>query len=77
RGLKIRWALGGKENKFRLFKRLDTSGRLLGVYLTGSAWGHGVGMCQVGAFGMATKGYSYTDILKHYYTGVKIEQIRK
>jgi len=77
RGLKIRWTLGGKENKFRLFKRLDKDGNLLGVYLTGSAWGHGVGMCQVGAFGMATKGYSYTDILKHYYTGVEIEQIGK
>ncbi len=77
RGLKIRWTLGGKENKFRLFKRVDKDGNLLGVYLTGSAWGHGVGMCQVGAFGMATKGYSYTDILKHYYTGVEIEQIRE
>ncbi len=77
RGLKIRWILGGKENKFRLFKRVNAGGKLLGVYLTGSAWGHGVGMCQVGAFGMATKGHTYTDILKHYYTGVKIEQIKE
>ncbi len=76
RGLKIRWTLGGKENKFRLFKRVDNNGNLLGVYLSGSAWGHGVGMCQVGAFGMATKGHTYTDILKHYYTGVEIEKIR-
>ncbi|NOZ13931.1 MAG: SpoIID/LytB domain-containing protein [Acidobacteria bacterium] len=77
RGLKIRWALGGKENKFKLFKRVSPDGKLLGVYLSGSAWGHGVGMCQVGAFGMATKGYTYIDILKHYYTGVEIEQIKE
>ncbi len=77
RGLKIRWALGGKENKFKLFKRMSRDGKLLGVYLSGSAWGHGVGMCQVGAFGMATKGYTYIDILKHYYTGVELEQIKE
>lgn len=35
--------------------------------------GHGVGMCQYGARGLAEAGYSYKDILEHYYTGVKIE----
>lgn len=35
-------------------------------------WGHGVGMCQEGARAMALQGYSYVDILKHYYTGIEV-----
>lgn len=35
----------------------------------GGGWGHSVGLCQAGAGGMANKGYSYRDILSHYYTG--------
>lgn len=38
-------------------------------------FGHGVGMSQWGANGMGKKGYTYTDILKHYYTGIKLEQM--
>ncbi|MCJ7744762.1 MAG: SpoIID/LytB domain-containing protein, partial [Actinobacteria bacterium] len=36
-------------------------------------WGHGVGMCQEGARALAAAGWSYRDILKHYYTGVEVE----
>lgn len=39
----------------------------------GRGWGHGLGMSQWGAKKMADSGYSYIDILKHYYTGVEIE----
>lgn len=39
----------------------------------GKGWGHGVGMSQWGAKKMAEQGYSYEEILKHYYSGVKIE----
>ena len=39
------------------------------VILEGSGWGHGVGLCQIGAAVMASKGYSYTEILEHYYPG--------
>jgi len=43
------------------------------VYLfTGSGWGHGVGMSQWGAYGMARKGYNYRQILEYYYTNVGI-----
>jgi len=42
------------------------------VTLNGRGWGHGVGMSQRGAAGMALLGYSYREILKHYYTGVEI-----
>jgi len=37
--------------------------------------GHGVGMCQWGAKAMAEQGYSYLDILKHYYTGIEVEGV--
>ncbi len=40
--------------------------------LKGRGWGHGVGLCQIGAAVMGEKGYSYQEILKHYYTGVDI-----
>ena len=39
------------------------------VVLEGKGWGHGVGLCQIGAAVMASKGYSYTEILEHYYPG--------
>ena len=35
--------------------------------LHGKGWGHGVGLCQIGALGMAMKGYSSKEILNHYF----------
>ena len=43
--------------------------------LTGAGWGHGVGLCQIGAAVMATRGYDYREILRHYYAGADIECI--
>ncbi|MFH0974824.1 MAG: SpoIID/LytB domain-containing protein [Spirochaetota bacterium] len=43
-----------------------------GLILSGHGWGHGVGMCQWGAKGMAEKGAGYKEILKYYYRGVSI-----
>lgn len=43
--------------------------------LVGAGWGHGVGLCQIGAAVMAKDGYEYRDILLHYYRNVKIERI--
>lgn len=40
---------------------------------TGKGFGHGVGMSQYGANGMAKQGYTYKEILKHYYTGITVE----
>ena len=42
------------------------------VILHGSGWGHGVGLCQIGAAVMASEGYDYRRILEHYYPGTKI-----
>ncbi|MEP7132835.1 MAG: SpoIID/LytB domain-containing protein [Acidobacteriota bacterium] len=38
----------------------------------GRGWGHGVGMCQNGAYGMAVAGAKFDEILRHYYTGIDI-----
>lgn len=40
--------------------------------LHGAGWGHGVGLCQIGAANMAAQGQNYVDILAHYYPGAKI-----
>lgn len=42
------------------------------IRLEGRGWGHGVGLCQIGAAVMASKGYSYTQILEHYYPGITL-----
>jgi SpoIID/LytB domain protein len=41
--------------------------------LNGAGWGHGVGLCQIGAAVMATRGFSAEEILKHYFTGVQLK----
>jgi len=43
--------------------------------LTGAGWGHGVGLCQIGAAVMGDRGYSYDKILLHYYRGAEIKRI--
>lgn len=45
--------------------------------ITGAGWGHGVGLCQIGAAVMGQQGYSYDRILLHYYRGADIEKIYK
>lgn len=42
--------------------------------LSGAGWGHGVGLCQIGAAVMGEKGYSYEEILLHYYKGADIRK---
>ena len=42
--------------------------------ITGAGHGHGIGMSQYGAMGMAEAGYTYEEILTHYYTGVRVEK---
>ena len=45
-----------------------------GFVLTGKGWGHGVGLCQIGAAAMAFEGKDYAEILKYYYRGASIGQ---
>ena len=43
----------------------------------GYGWGHGVGLCQWGAYGMSLERYDYKQILHHYYPGAEIVDYRK
>lgn len=43
--------------------------------LHGHGWGHGVGLCQIGAAAMSIAGFSHADILAHYYNGARIERL--
>ena len=52
--------------------RIDVRTRRNVVLVLGRGWGHGVGMSQWGAEGMARRGASFEEILKHYYTGVEV-----
>lgn len=51
----------------------DNCGRFV---ISGAGWGHGVGLCQIGAAVMAHKGYSYRSILRHYYPHTAISNIK-
>ncbi|MDP8215848.1 MAG: SpoIID/LytB domain-containing protein [Candidatus Kaelpia imicola] len=45
------------------------------IDIKGYGWGHGIGLCQWGAYGMARKGYDFREILEHYYPGSEIKKI--
>jgi stage II sporulation protein D len=76
RGGRIRSALGLREQLFVVDRVFDeTTGRVTRFKFTGRGWGHGVGLCQVGAYGMARAGLSYEKILKSYYTGISLTQL--
>lgn len=48
---------------------------IVNYQLKGRGWGHGVGLCQIGAAVMASKGYTYEQILEYYFKGSKIEKL--
>ena len=58
-----------RSNYFDIVKNDDS------VTITTKGYGHGVGMSQYGALGMAKEGYTYDEILKHYYIGTEIKKI--
>ncbi len=71
RGLPVRWSLNVPDNLFVYEKTKDPDGVDRYTFY-GKGWGHGTGFCQVGAYGMAFRGWTYDRILKHYYTGVEL-----
>jgi stage II sporulation protein D len=75
RGGHIRSALGLREQLFVIDREYDENGRVSEFVFTGRGWGHGVGMCQVGAYGLAKQGFSYEQILKAYYTGIELTKM--
>jgi stage II sporulation protein D len=72
RGFRIRTALGIRENLFTVDRTLGPDGQVESYIFSGKGWGHGVGLCQVGAYGMALRGKSYEEILRHYYSGAEL-----
>lgn len=70
-GFPIRRALDLPENLFSFHVMVRSDGTRV-VRFLGRAWGHGVGLCQNGAYGLARSGMTFDRILKHYYTGVEI-----
>lgn len=69
-GGRIRSALGLKEQLFVIDRIYNENQRVAGFVFTGRGWGHGVGMCQFGAYGLAKQGLNVEQILKTYYTGI-------
>ncbi|HEX7065720.1 MAG TPA: stage II sporulation protein D [Bacillales bacterium] len=68
-GRDIREALGLRSTDFTMKRKGDK------VVVTTKGWGHGVGMSQYGANGMAKQGKGYRDIIKYYYQGVSISDL--
>ncbi|HEX8558839.1 MAG TPA: SpoIID/LytB domain-containing protein [Pyrinomonadaceae bacterium] len=75
RGGRVRSALRLREQLFVVDREYDESGRVARFTFSGRGWGHGVGMCQVGAFGLARAGLAYDKILKSFYTGVSVTKL--
>lgn len=73
-GLKIKWVLNLKDTLFYIDREYDQNQQLSHFVFTGRGWGHGVGLCQVGAYGLAVAGVNYKSILEHYYQKIKIEK---
>lgn len=71
-GNQFRMMISPMKIKSLAFEVKKEKGALL---LKGKGWGHGVGLCQYGARGMAERGMSHRDILKHYYRDVDIIKI--
>lgn len=75
KGLRIRRVLGLRDTLFIIDREFDEAGKVKYFTFRGKGWGHGVGLCQIGAFGMAQAGADYKEILKKYYHGIKIDNI--
>ncbi|HBE74191.1 MAG TPA: hypothetical protein DDW31_08960, partial [candidate division Zixibacteria bacterium] len=76
---RIRFQLADKalpSSWFDVSCRRDELGNVASVEFTGKGFGHGVGMCQWGAMGMAREGRGYRKILKHYYRESEVVCIR-
>lgn len=75
---RVRWVLrrpgdGGILRSTWFNLKVKRSGGLVReVQINGRGFGHGIGMCQWGAMGMAERGHSYEEILEHYYPGIRI-----
>jgi SpoIID/LytB domain protein len=73
----IRNALHDKflySSAFKIDCERDGDQTLTTIRLTGAGWGHGAGLCQIGALGMAMQDYDYRTILHHYFERMTVER---
>ena len=70
-GFEIRRVLDLPDTLFAMHVRSDPDGTRI-VRFLGRGWGHGIGLCQNGAYGLARAGMSFDRILEHYYTGISL-----
>jgi len=75
RALRLRTLLGLRDSLFSFDLERNARGAILGMTVYGRGWGHGVGMCQVGAYGMAMEGATFEEILKKYYKGIELRKL--
>jgi stage II sporulation protein D len=73
--LRLRTLLSLRDSLFSYDVERNAAGTVVGATFFGRGWGHGVGMCQVGAYGMALAGARYDEILKKYYTGIELQKL--
>src|SRR5215471_1230965 len=73
--LRLRTLLGLRDSLFSYDIERNARGAVIGMTFYGRGWGHGVGMCQVGAYGMALDGATYDEILKKYYKGIALQKL--
>lgn len=74
KGLPVRWSLNVPDNLFSMVRSADPDGKARFTFF-GKGWGHGTGMCQVGAFGMASRGHTAEQIVKHFYSGIEVSRV--
>ena len=60
---------------FIIEKEMGGDGRIHTITLRGAGWGHGVGLCQIGAAVMAAKGIPAENIVKHYFRGAELKKL--
>lgn len=74
-GLAVRWTFDVWDTLFEV-ERKKQDGKD-GWLFKGRGWGHGVGLSQAGAYGMAARGASFRDILEHYYSGIDLGKLEE
>jgi stage II sporulation protein D len=73
--LRLRTLLSLRDTLFSFDIERNAAGAVLGMTFYGQGWGHGVGMCQVGAYGMALEGATFEEILTKYYKGIELKKL--
>jgi stage II sporulation protein D len=73
-GYRVRGALGLRDTLYTITRIKNPEGDVETFTFNGRGYGHGIGLCQVGAFGMAKAGKNFEEILKTYYQGVEVRK---